>query len=91
MKHVIPFPLVVSFFTALIFFPIKVGDDFVHDLINPSGRDLKVRQHPQLGLLVITSYIRQKNVLYIYQVLNWTLDYSNTRETEKLSLNYEIM
>ena len=28
----------------------QVSDDHIHDLINPSGRNLKIRQHPQLGL-----------------------------------------
>jgi len=31
---------------------IEVGDSHVHDLINPSGRNLNIRQHPQLGLYV---------------------------------------
>ncbi|XP_047126067.1 kinesin-2b isoform X1 [Hydra vulgaris] len=31
---------------------LEVGDSFLYDLINPSGIDLKVRHHPQLGLYV---------------------------------------
>lgn len=31
---------------------LEIDDSSVHDLINPSGRNLKVRQHPQLGMYV---------------------------------------
>ena len=39
-----------KFFVTASF--LEVSDEYVHDLINPSGLDLTVRQHPQLGLYV---------------------------------------
>ena len=31
---------------------LEVSDKSIHDLINPSGHDLKIRNHPLLGLYV---------------------------------------
>jgi len=75
---------------------LEVGDEHVHDLINPSGRDLKVRQHPQLGLYVddmaevvvdssddVIRLCDQGN-----RILNLTSD--NTNDVHRVSLMFTI-
>ena len=40
-----------EFFNKMLLLSLyQIFQEMIHDLLNPTGQDLRVRQHPQLGM-----------------------------------------
>lgn len=40
----------VSEVSAHVCCRLQIYQEVIHDLLNPHGRDMKIREHPQLGM-----------------------------------------